>query len=284
MKIDAYSAPLMVSWQLTRDCNLACLHCCTDSAPGRALPDELTRTEAIAFAGQLVDEKVPYVMLCGGEPTIVPWFYEVAGILADGGVLLKIETNGQNGLDFGRLRNLRSVQISLDGATQETYARMRPGGSLEKALATAKSAVPYLEVTFAPTRLNIHEASRVIDLALSLRAFRFNTGKLMKLGTAAKLWARLEPTIQDYEQFHSLLLRREAELAGKLELCFRPFSLEEELAARKDEPSGTMLVLPNGKVKTFASLDAVCADVRKDTLSAAWRAYRASWKNLPVVV
>lgn len=284
MKIDAYSAPLMVSWQLTKDCNLACLHCCTDSAPGRALPGELTRDEAFRLADQIVEAGVPYVMLCGGEPTIVPWFYDVAGRLADGGVLLKIETNGQNGLDLARLRGLRSVQISLDGATQETYAKMRPGGSLEKALATARSVQPFLEVTFAPTRLNLHEASAVMDLALSLRAFRFNTGKLMRLGTAAKLWARLEPTIGEYEQFLRLLERREKELAGRLELCFRPFSLDEELETRRSEPSGTMLVLPDGKVKTFAALDAVCADLKKDPLLAAWRAYRASWKNLPVVV
>jgi len=37
MRIDHLSDG-MVTWQLTRDCNLACLHCCTDSAPGRALP------------------------------------------------------------------------------------------------------------------------------------------------------------------------------------------------------------------------------------------------------
>ena len=34
-------APLFVSWQITRDCDLCCLHCCTESAPGKRLPDEL---------------------------------------------------------------------------------------------------------------------------------------------------------------------------------------------------------------------------------------------------
>ena len=38
-RIDSLKAPLFVSWQLTRDCDLACLHCCTDSAPGKRLPD-----------------------------------------------------------------------------------------------------------------------------------------------------------------------------------------------------------------------------------------------------
>jgi MoaA/NifB/PqqE/SkfB family radical SAM enzyme len=45
-RIDSLAAPLLVTWQLTRDCDLACLHCCTDSAPGKRLPDELGREES----------------------------------------------------------------------------------------------------------------------------------------------------------------------------------------------------------------------------------------------
>ena len=33
-RIDALKAPLFVSWQITRDCDLSCVHCCTGSAPG----------------------------------------------------------------------------------------------------------------------------------------------------------------------------------------------------------------------------------------------------------
>ena len=66
--IDRLSAPLFVSWQLTRDCDLACMHCCTDSSPGHALPDEMNADEAMAFAADIVRADVPYVMLCGGEP------------------------------------------------------------------------------------------------------------------------------------------------------------------------------------------------------------------------
>ena len=39
LRIDMFGAPIFVSWQLTRDCDLACLHCCTESAPGKRLPD-----------------------------------------------------------------------------------------------------------------------------------------------------------------------------------------------------------------------------------------------------
>jgi MoaA/NifB/PqqE/SkfB family radical SAM enzyme len=290
MRIDAYSAPLMVSWQLTKDCNLACLHCCTDSAPGRALPGELSRQETFRLADEIAAAQVPYVMLCGGEPTIVPHFWDLAERLGRAGVFLKIETNGQNPLEIERLKALpiRSIQISIDGATQETYGKMRPGGSLEKALEACRqvrrAGLP-LEVTFAPTRINMGEAEAVIALALELGAFRFNTGRLMRLGTAAKLWDRLESSSQDYGKYLTLLERKEEELAGRMELCFRPFSVDEEMAQRAAEPSGTLLVLPDGKVKRAGPLPGVCADLRRESLLEAWKAYRKAWKNdMPVLM
>jgi MoaA/NifB/PqqE/SkfB family radical SAM enzyme len=65
-------------------------------------------------------------MIVGGEPTLVPHFAEVCKTLSDGGVLLKIETNGHN-FDVNTLKGLgiRSVQISLDGASQAVYGRQR---------------------------------------------------------------------------------------------------------------------------------------------------------------
>lgn len=285
-KIDRLGAPLFVSWQLTRDCNLACLHCCTDSAPGKALPGELSREEALRLAGQIVDAGVPYAMLAGGEPLVVEHFLEVAELLGRGGVQLKIETNGQL---FGRelaqrLAKLpiRSIQISLDGGTPGTYARQRVHGLLESAQAACRAVraadLP-LEITFAPTRDNIHEAEAVIDHAAALGAFRFNTGALMRLGTAARLWARLEPTAQQYAEFRDLLARKRAALAGTLELCYLPFSIEEGLREGLGEPPATLLVLPDGKVKVAAPLPYLCADLRRESLAEAWEAYRRAWRH-----
>lgn len=279
MKIDAFGAPTMVTWQLTRDCNLACLHCCTDSAPGRGLPHELSRESALNLAREIAAAGVPYAMIVGGEPTLVPHFAEVCRTLSDGGVLLKIETNGMN-FDVSALRGLqvRSVQISLDGATPETFARQRPGGDLAKVLASCRAVVAAglpLEITFAPTRLNIHEAQAVIKLAAELGAFRFNTGELMRLGTAAKLWDRLEPSAEQYAAFRAMLdSSREP-----IELCYLPFSMEEELRGRKIEPSGTLLILPDGRVKVFAALPFTCTDVVRHTFLEAWDAYRKAWSD-----
>ncbi len=286
MKIDSLSAPVMISWQLTRDCSLACLHCCTESAPGRALPGELTRDEALRVGREIAEAGVPYVMLCGGEPMLVPHFFELAEALGRAEVFLKIETNGQNfkESDASRLAKLpiRSIQISMDGATQEVYGKMRPGGQLKKVIAACRIVRRFdmpLEITFAPTRINIGEAAEIIDKAAEFGAFRFNTGQLMRLGTAAKLWDRLAPSSQDYTKFLKLLLGKEKELSGRMELCFRPFSLQEESVERMTEPSGSLLILPDGKIKVAAPLPYLCADLKQMSLPDAWKAYRKAWSH-----
>ena len=237
-RIDRLRAPLFVSWQITRDCDLCCLHCCTESAPGKRLPDELDAAEATWLAEEIVRNEVPYVMLCGGEPLVVPHFVALAESLGRAGVQLKIETNGQrfDAKLAARLAHLpvRSVQISFDGDTQEVYERQRPGGSLAKAHAACRAAraagLP-LEVTFAPTRLNIHEAGPVIERARALGAFRVNTGRLMRIGTAARMWEKLEPAEEQYREFRCLLNRMAQRLEGQLQICHAPFDLDRRTAA-----------------------------------------------------
>ena len=276
--VDALAAPLFVSWQLTRDCDLCCLHCCTESAPGKRLPDELDAVEAMRVVDEILRNEVPYVMLCGGEPLVVPHFFAVAEALGRAGVQLKVETNGQR-LDDATVERLarlpiRSIQISLDGDTEETYGRQRPGGSLARAHAACRrvtaAALP-LEVTFAPTRINIEELPAVLERAKALGAFRFNTGKLMRVGTAARRWGSLEPTPEQYRRFRETLDRHSA-IEETMELCYIPFDMAEGLRRSVADPPATLLVLPNGWVKVAAALPHVCADLRATGLAGAWMA------------
>lgn len=285
-RIDGLKAPLFIAWQITRDCDLCCLHCCTESAPGKRLRDELGADEAMELAKQIIQDEVPYVMLCGGEPLVVPHFFALAEALGQAGIRLKIETNGQlfstEVADRLACLPIRSVQVSLDADTQDVYERQRPGASLAKAQAACRrvrAAGMPLEVTFAPTRLNIHEVEAVIERARSLGAFRFNTGKLMRIGTAARLWDKLEPTAEQYREFRHILDRQAAVLEGEMELCYIPFSMEDGLRGSLEDPPATMLVLPNGWVKVAAALPLICADLRRKTLSEAWQACLSAWQD-----
>ena len=97
--------------------------------PESACPTSSTPTRRCGSRTRSSRNEVPYVMLCGGEPLVVPHFLAVADRLGRAGVQLKIETNGQrfDAAVVARLARLpiRSIQISLDGDTQEVYARQR---------------------------------------------------------------------------------------------------------------------------------------------------------------
>ena len=88
------AAPLYVAWQITNECNLACLHCIEESGPGKAFADELGRGEVLGVIDQLMDHEVPYLSFSGGEPMLHPHFFEMVERVTSRGSQLKIETNG----------------------------------------------------------------------------------------------------------------------------------------------------------------------------------------------
>ena len=87
-------APLYVAWQITNECNLACLHCIEESGPGKAFRDELSREQVLGVLAQLLDQQVPYLSFSGGEPMVHPHFFEMVEYVCARGGQLKIETNG----------------------------------------------------------------------------------------------------------------------------------------------------------------------------------------------
>jgi MoaA/NifB/PqqE/SkfB family radical SAM enzyme len=125
---------------------------------------------------------------------------------------------------------VRSVQISLDGDTQAVYARQRPGGIAAKGARrlphrlrgrTCRSRSPSHRPASTFTK---HRA--VIERAVSLGAFRFNTGRLMRMGTAARHWQKLAPSPEQYRRFRDTLqARQRASLNAGMELCYTPFSI-----------------------------------------------------------
>ena len=237
----------------------------------------------------LLRNEVPYVMLCGGEPLPVPHFFAVAERLGHAGVMLKIETNGQlfDAAVADRLAHLpiRSIQISLDGDTQDVYARQRPGASLAKTHAACRAcrsrfaAGDHLRADPAE-----YPPGRGRDPARPIfGAFRFNTGKLMRIGRAARLWRKLEPSLDDYQRFCAVLDRQAQRVDNTMQFCHDPFTVEEGLKQSLATPPATMLVLPNGWVKIVAAVGYICGDVRRMTLTGAWESYRVAWQNETVI-
>ena len=79
MRIDQLRAPLLVTWQLTRNCDLACLHCCTESGPGQRLPGAHDADEAMQRVRGIIDHQV--LALHHVHPGIDQTVWDVAFLL-----------------------------------------------------------------------------------------------------------------------------------------------------------------------------------------------------------
>ena len=132
---DDLAAPLYVAWQITNECNLACLHCIEESGPGKAFRDELSREQVFDVLAQFIEHEIPYLSFSGGEPMVHPLFFEMVEYVCAEGAQLKVETNGHylTPENCERLRTLgvKAVQVSLDGATRSTFNRMRVRGDFD---------------------------------------------------------------------------------------------------------------------------------------------------------
>lgn len=91
-KSAASRRPIVV-WNLTRTCNLKCVHCYTDS-DALKYSGELSTDEAKGVLDDLADFKVPAVLFSGGEPLVRKDLFELAGHARSKGLHVVLSTNG----------------------------------------------------------------------------------------------------------------------------------------------------------------------------------------------
>ena len=279
-------APLYIAWQVTNECNLACLHCIEESGPGKAFHDELGDEQVFSVLEQALDLEVPYLSFSGGEPMVHPRFFDMVEYVCGRNGQLKIETNGHylTPENCARLKALgvKAVQVSLDGASRETFNRMRVRGNFDQVLEGVRNlcaaGVP-IEINYSPTRFNTHEIGAAVDLAAELGAYSFYTGRTMYTGNAVKTWHRLAPSEAQYEEFFRTLHAKTDEYRGRMRVHFHEMGLLEELRYRLHHPAALLIVLPNGLVKLINALPFVCGDLRQQTLGEIWARFRQAWQD-----
>lgn len=279
-------APLYVAWQITNECNLACLHCIEESGPGKAFPDELNRQEVFRLLEQLMDSEVPYLSFSGGEPMLHPDFFEMAEYVANRGGHLKVETNGHY-LSPESCRRLadsgvKAVQVSLDGASRESFNRMRVRGDFNKViegLGHLRDARVPIEINFSPTSFNIEEVGAAVDIAAKFGAMSFYSGRTMYTGNAVKAWQKLAPSEAQYGAFFATLREKTQEYRGRMRVRFHEMGLLEELRYRLQHPAALLIVLPNGLVKLINALPFVCGDLRRQSLQKIWAHFQTAWQD-----
>jgi MoaA/NifB/PqqE/SkfB family radical SAM enzyme len=279
-------APLYVAWQITNECNLACLHCIEESGPGKAFRDELDEEQVFNILDQLMDHEVPYLSFSGGEPMVHPLFFKMVQHVSTRGSQLKIETNGHylTPQNCERLKELgvKAVQVSLDGASRQTFNRIRVRGEFDRTIEGMRNlrtaGVP-IEINFSPTCFNVQEIGAVVDLAYELGAYSFYTGRTMYTGNAVKTWHRLKVSDEQYDAFFDALRSKAEEYGGRMRVYYHEAGLLEELRYRLHHPAALLIVLPNGLVKLINAMPFVCGDFRRQSLPEIWANFQRAWQD-----
>jgi radical SAM protein with 4Fe4S-binding SPASM domain len=176
--------PQLVSWNLTRRCNLACGHCYLDAVQRkRDCGDELASEEAVRVVEEIA-ELAPGAMLVltGGEPLLRRDLIELVRTASALELMPVIGTNGTL-LDGSRAEGLRAAGavgagISLDSVTPAFHDRLRGlDGAWAGAVAGAQAAreaglALQLQTTlFAENR---GELGAMADLAEEMGAMALN--------------------------------------------------------------------------------------------------------------
>src|SRR6202140_3864729 len=111
--------PRLVFWELTKGCNLRCIHC-RASATELTSPSDLSTQAALDIIDEIAAVCAPILVLSGGEPLFRSDIFQLARYATDKGLRVALATNGtlvtkavaRMIVDSG----VQRVAISLDGA------------------------------------------------------------------------------------------------------------------------------------------------------------------------
>jgi radical SAM protein with 4Fe4S-binding SPASM domain len=177
--------PLSGTIELTHRCNSRCVHCYANKPTGDPSEKEreLTYDEICGLLDQLAHLGCLWILFTGGEPLIREDFADIYQYAKQKGFLINLFTNGTR--ITAAMADLlaefppRTIEISLYGATQETYEKMtRCRGSFEACLHGIRLLwernLP-LKLKTVITTVNKHEFHQIAEFvdALGLE-FRFD--------------------------------------------------------------------------------------------------------------
>jgi radical SAM protein with 4Fe4S-binding SPASM domain len=249
--------PLKVEMDIVNQCNLRCVMCHFSSDEfSKRRKEEISVGDFERIAAQLFPLCSHMSLSLGAEPLLhrdlgellritggykIPFVY-----MHTNGLLLKEKTIEQ--LIRSRFSQL---SISVDGATKQTYERIRVGAKFERLVASIeavnrakrrmKSHLPRLSFNVVLMRSNIEELPAIVRLAHGLKVEGVAAVHMMPLSIAA-----VDP--------------EEESLQGHKELCNRMLAEARGVAAR--HRINVTLPEPFGPVTETAPLSTVGADHR----------------------
>lgn len=121
--------PLRAQIEITRRCNLDCVHCMVKDI-GIPASDELTLPEMKKLLSELAEAGVFHINITGGEPLARADSLEILGAIFEKNFYLTLQTNGvllkdeHYELLKRRRKNIRQIGLSLYGTNPETHEKV----------------------------------------------------------------------------------------------------------------------------------------------------------------
>lgn len=183
----------VVVWNITRQCNLKCIHC---YAHAKNIPfdNELSTKDGKNLIDDLARFNVPVLLFSGGEPLIRKDLPELAAYTVEKGIRAVISTNGtlisQKTAHILKDIGLSYVGISLDGMEKINDRFRGVKGAFQSALDginNCKEAGIKVGLRFTINKFNESEISKIFTLLDEMEIPRVCFYHLVYAGRGSKL-------------------------------------------------------------------------------------------------
>ena len=244
--------PRLVFWEVTKGCNLRCIHC-RATATELSSPNDLPINKALNLIKQVSQSSLPILVLSGGEPLFRHDIFDLARYAAGLGMRVALATNGtlvtkpvaRKIVESG----VRRVSISLDGADAPTHDAFRgmPGAfaAALRGFQNLSELGMSLQINMTIARHNAHQIPAVLELAKGIGADALHTFLLVPVGCGVDIAAEQMVPADEYEKILNWFYDRAQE--GGIELkatcaphyfrVLRQRQAAERRAASRVEPS-----------------------------------------------
>ena len=289
--------PRLVAWEVTRSCNLNCVHC-RASSDGGPYPGELDTKKCLDILDQIAGEGKPIVILTGGEPLLREDIFDLARYGTDLGLRMVMATNGTlmttRIVESMKDSGIKRVSISLDGPNADEHDAFRkvPGaydGAL-KGIELLKEGGIEFQVNTTVTRHNIGHIHEMLDLAIALGAAAHHIFLLVPTGRARDMIDQ-EIDALEYEKVLHWFYNKGKEVPIHLKATCAPhyYRILREEAHRRGEKvdfetygldavtrgclGGTAFcfISHDGIVQPCGYLEINCGDLKVSSFEAVWR-------------
>src|SRR5690349_949199 len=201
------SKPRLIFWEVTKGCNLRCIHC-RASATELSSPSDLSPKTALGMIDQIAQAGNPILVLSGGEPLYRSDIFQRARYATDKGLRVALATNGTLVTkEVARMiadAGVKRVSISLDGADPLTHDTFRgiPGAfdAAVYGLRNLKALGMSVQINMTIARHNARQLPQVLELAKSLGADALHTFLLVPVGCGVDIAAEQMVAPEEYEQ------------------------------------------------------------------------------------